>query len=180
MPKRQRQTRLHHYILGPPHSPRICQDREGLQAVVLRTSARDFLVSLLSDPIPRRAGLLFGEFSGSRLQVHHAVLGERGLVIDPFSPFHLDGRYALGWADAIAELTDLEWVGLWAVHGHRPLPDHHGNAAFLYLAYEQGLIDRDSVLLVAGWREGRLTAEALQITEDGIVRFPVEMTESAP
>lgn len=180
MPKRQRQTRLHHYILGPPHSPQIRQDRERLEAIILRPPARDFLMSLLSDPIPRRAGLLFGRFNGSALQIHHAVPGERGLVADRFSPFHLDGRYALGWADAIAELTDLEWVGIWAAHGHRTLPDHQGNEAFLSLAYEQGLIDSDSVLLVAGWREGRLTAEGLQIAEDGIVRFPVEMTESSP
>lgn len=180
MPKPQRHTRLHHYLLGPTHSPQIRQDRESLEAVTVRPPARDFLASLLSDPIPRRSGLLFGEFSGSTLQVHHAVPGEQGIVADPFSPFHLDRHYALGWADAIADLTDLEWVGMWGVHGHRTLPDYRGDEAFLFSAYDQGLVDSDSVLLVAGWREGRLAAEALQIAEDGIVRFAVAMMEPEP
>lgn len=180
MPKYPRFTRLHHYLLGPPHSPQIRQDRESLEAVTVRPPTRDFLVSLLSDPVPRRAGLLFGQFSGSALQVHHAVPGEQGIVAAPFSPFHLDRHYALGWADAIAALTDLEWVGMWAVHGHRTLPDRQGEEAFLFSAYEQGLVDDNAILLVAGWREGRLAAEALQIAEDGIVRFAVAMMEPEP
>lgn len=180
MPKPQRYTRLHHYLLGPPHSPRIHPERDRLQGVNLMPAVRDFLTSLLSDPIPQQSGLLFGQFSGSALQVHHAVPGERGMMVDPSSPFHLDRRYALGWADAIAGLTDLEWVGMWAVHGHRTLPDQRGEEAFLFSAYEQGLVDNDSILLVAGWREGRLAAEALQIAEDEIVRFAVAMMEPEP
>lgn len=176
MLKPKRHTRLHHYLLGPPYSPQSHQERESLESVVLQPPARDFLASLLSDPIPRRAGLLFGQFNGSALQIHHAVPG----VLDPFSPFRLDQGYALGWADAIAGLTDLEWVGMWAVHGHRTLPDQRGEEAFLFSAYEQGLVDNDSILLVAGWREGRLAAEALQIAEDGIVRFAVAMMEPEP
>lgn len=176
MPKHQRHTRLHHYLLGPPDRPVPHQERGTLEEIHLLPPAQSFLTSLLSDPTPQRAGLLFGQFSGSILKLHQAATGHRGLMIDPASPLHLDPRYAVGWADSAASLApDLEWVGLWLVHGHRTLPDRLGSEEYLFAAYEKGLVDDDSVLMIAGWQDGRLSAEALQLAVEGIVRFEVTM-----
>ena len=180
MPKHPRYTRLHHHLLGPPHSPRTHPERDRLQGVTLLPPVLDFLTSLLSDPVPPQSGLLFGQFSGSALQVNHAVPGERGLMATSAAPFRLNLWYALGWADAIAALSGLEWVGMWVVYGHRTPLDRREVEAYLLLAYDQGLVDSEAIVLVAGWLEGRLAAEALQMTDGGIVRFPAEIPESAP
>lgn len=178
MPHPPKPNRLHAYLLGPP-SRAVTPERDTLRSVLLLSSARDTLVRMLGPPAPIRAGLLFGKFAGDQLVVHHAVPGGHRSPPTYLPPFQFEPDYALGWADALAELNpSLEWVGMWVARPERILTDDEIDIFWASQAAEVGLLDPDSTLLIANWSEGELELQGWTVLDGDLAGLPVHCPET--
>lgn len=146
-PPRPDLSRLHRRFLG--YGAPIA-DLEGVppvRVVSIGADARDPLDEALGLGGPR-GGLLFGRREGDTLHVTHAAPGGYPPFISNRDPLGFDGRYALGWVDALRSTGPVDWIGVWVVHGHRRAERPHHDHVVWAQARARALVDAHHVLVV--------------------------------
>lgn len=127
-------------------------DMEGVppvRRVQVSAEARERLDEALGQGRPV-GGVLFGHRQEDTLHVTHAAAGGYAPFISPLDPLGFDGRYALGWVDALRATVPgpTDWIGVWVVHGHARWERPHQDYVVWAQARARALIDAWHVLVV--------------------------------
>lgn len=142
-------SRLHRRFLGYGAPLVDLTDVPPVRRVHVGAGVREMLEDALGQGGPR-GGLLFGHRQGDTLQVTHAAPGGYPPFISTLDPLGFDGRYALGWVDALRAAAPglVDWIGVWVVHGQARWERPHQDHVVWAQARARALIDAWHVLLV--------------------------------
>ena len=169
-------SRVHDRWLGRMGPRPLRSDGDVVDRVVLTQAARGMLRDHLQVTGAIRGGLLFGQVQDGTLTVQWVAQGSYPAW--ECSPLQVDGRYALGWIDALGTLhPSVEWVGQWLIYADAQQHSSLEDWAWLEEARRLGLFSEQQVFVFAGWSEGRLAVNSY-VSRDEPERLETEFDDS--
>ncbi|MHA0036645.1 hypothetical protein [Deinococcus sp. PESE-13] len=112
----------------------------------------------------QHSGPLFGRQTGRTLTLAYAATRGYRASDDPLS---LDPQYLLGLSDAYHQVTGgLDWVGHWVVAEGGGLPSPRAALSWYEVALQRHLVTTQYPLVLAGWRDSRLSLLACTVGEN--------------
>lgn len=167
-------SRAHTELLGiQPQTP--YPEPETLEHIHIPEAARYSLIRQMYLTGQWQGGVVFGEREDNLLTLmHFAPNGPRFEQPDS-KPFTRNTNYLLGYADAMIATYygQVDWAGHWLVRPNSQVMMPQEELHWLQDAHSQGLVDSQTPLLTAGYRDGELDVNAYKAVDDQLIRLSV-------